>query len=261
MPSATINGLAMHWTEQGTGRPLVLMHGFPFDSRMWRAQLDALGDKCRVIAPDFRGFGKSENAGPFSIEQLADDVHALVQYLSLTQVALGGLSMGGYVALAYAKKYPATLSALLLIDTKAEGDGPEARENRDRMIAIAREKGTRPIADAMLGKLIPEESAKARPQLVRELREMMESQTAQTVAHALAAMRDRPDQTAMLASVAVPTLVVVGEKDAVTPVDVAKSMGEKIPRAELRVIPGAGHMSPVEQSEVVNREVKEFLKK
>jgi pimeloyl-ACP methyl ester carboxylesterase len=151
------------------------------------------------------------------------------------------------------------LRGLILLDTKAEADGAEARENRDRMIAIARERGAKPIAEAMLPKLVPEESAKRRPQVVRELRLMMEAVRAQTIEYALAAMRDRPDNTAVLASIGVPTLIVVGEKDGITPPEVARGMGEKIPRSQVRVIAGAGHMSPVEQPEQVNGAVEQFL--
>jgi pimeloyl-ACP methyl ester carboxylesterase len=127
------------------------------------------------------------------------------------------------------------------------------------MIAIAKEKGSKPIAEAMLGKLISEETAKRRPAVGRQLREMMEEQKPQSIAHALAAMRDRPDRVEMLGSIAVPTLVVVGERDAITPVDGAKKMAERIPGAELQIVPGAGHMSPVEEPDVVNRAVAQFL--
>jgi pimeloyl-ACP methyl ester carboxylesterase len=261
MPTLPVNGVTIHYERRGDdhSNTLVLLHGFPFGSAMWRAQLDALGRAWRVVAPDFRGFGKSSEKGPFTIEQLADDAHALIEQLNLGKVVLGGLSMGGYVALAFSKKYPASLRGLILLDTKAEADGAEARENRDRMIAIAREKGARPIAEAMLGKLIPEESAKRRPQLGRDLRLMMEATRPETIAHALAAMRDRPDQTASLASIAVPTLIVVGEKDAITPPDVARAMHEKIPHSQLKVVTGAGHMSPVEQPEQVNAAIEQFL--
>jgi pimeloyl-ACP methyl ester carboxylesterase len=262
MPTCPINGVTIHYEQGGEEHKadaLVLLHGFPMDSRMWREQLGALSGARRIVAPDFRGFGKSSETGPFTIEQLADDTMALVERLKLGRIVLGGLSMGGYVALAFARKYPSALRGLMLLDTKAEADGAEARENRDRMIAIAREKGARPIAEAMLGKLIPEESAKRRPQLVRELRLMMEEQRPHTIANALAAMRDRPDQTASLASIAAPTLIVVGEKDAITPPEVARGMNERIPRSTLKVVSGAGHMSPMEQPEQVNTAVEQFL--
>src|SRR4051794_6693821 len=233
-----------------TGRPtrgtLVLLHGFPLHGGMWQAQREALAAApggWQVIVPDLRGFGRSPEAGPFTIEELADDAHAMVQERGLGKVVLAGLSMGGYVALAYTKKYAQTLRGLILLDTKAEGDNAEGKVNRDRMIAIAKEKGSKPIADAMLGKLIPEETARNRPQLAKTLRDMMEGTRPQTIIHALAAMRDRPDQTPMLGQIKVPTLVGVGDQDAITPPDVARAMQAKIPGSQLRIFIGSGHMS------------------
>ena len=260
--------MAMTLHVDVTGRPtrgaLVLLHGFPLHGGMWQAQGQALSSSAggwQVIVPDQRGFGRSPETGPFTIEQLADDVHALVQERGLGKIVLAGLSMGGYVALAYAKKYAQTLRGLILLDTKAEGDNAEGKTNRDRMIAIAREKGSKPIADAMLGKLIPEETARSRPQLAKTLRDMMESIRPQTIMHALAAMRDRPDQTGTLSQIKVPTLIGVGDQDAITPPDVAQAMHEKIPGSQLRIFIGSGHMSPMEQSEQVNAAIAEFLSK
>ncbi|HEY7118817.1 MAG TPA: alpha/beta fold hydrolase [Tepidisphaeraceae bacterium] len=261
MPTANINGVTIHYIEKGdpNAPPIVLLHGFPLSADMWVAQIEALSPRHRVIAPDFRGFGRSGPTGPFSIEQLADDVHALIGQLKLGKVILAALSMGGYVALAYVKKYQGTLASLILIDTKAEGDSADGRANRDRLIATAREHGAKAIGDAMLPKLIPESAAKSRPQLVRDLRAMTDTTDPQTLAHALAAMRDRPDQTASLASIAVPTLILVGDQDAITPPDVARAMHEKIPRSQLKVIAGSGHMSPMEQPAQVNVAIEQFL--
>lgn len=249
-----------------TGRPtkgtLVLLHGFPLHGGMWQAQREALASAAggwQVIVPDQRGFGRSAEAGPFTIEQLADDVHdAIVQERGLGKIVLAGLSMGGYVALAYAKKYAQTLRGLILLDTKAAGDDAEGKVNRDRMIVIAKEKGSKPIADAML---IPEETAQNRPQLAKMLRDMMESIRPQTIVHALAAMRDRPDQTGMLGQIVVPTLIGVGDQDVITPPDVARGMHERIPGSQLRIFIGSGHMSPMEQPEQVNSAIAEFLSK
>jgi pimeloyl-ACP methyl ester carboxylesterase len=261
MPNLTLNGASTHYTDQGTSNPtpLVLLHGFPLDSRMWAAQSNDLASHARVIAPDFRGFGRSAPTGPFSLDQLADDAHALVDLLGLKNFVLAGLSMGGYVALAYVKKYPGTLRGLILIDTQAGADTPESRQNRDRLIATTREHGAKPVADAMLGKLIPEATAKSRPQLVRDLRQMMDATNPQTIAHALAAMRDRADHTATLATIDIPTLIVVGDQDAITPPDVARRMQEKIPGAQLKVVTGSGHMSPMEQPAQVNAATSDFL--
>jgi 3-oxoadipate enol-lactonase len=264
MPTATIQGVTTHYLEKGEPHAsvIVLLHGFPLSSMMWAAQIDALAERWRVVAPDFRGFGQSGGDGPASIEQLADDAHQLARSLKVPggRFVLAGLSMGGYVAIAYARKYPQTLRGLILLDTKAEPDDAEGKANRDRMISIVNEKGVKPIADAMLGKLIPEEAARNRPQLVRQLRQMMESTPPQAIAGALAAMRDRPDQTAALGSIAVPTLIVVGDQDAVTPPEVARQMQQKIPGSRLKLITASGHMSPMEQPAQVNAAMEQFLK-
>src|SRR3954464_10982976 len=116
MPARTINGAAIYYEEAGSGAPLVLLHGFPLDSRVWKSQRSALADKFRVITPDLRGFGQSKSEEAFSIESLADDGHALPEAIGVSNAIIGGLSMGGYVALAYAKKYPTKMRGLVLID-------------------------------------------------------------------------------------------------------------------------------------------------
>jgi len=260
MPTATLNGASIHFRDKGKGMPVLLLHGFPLSHRMWDAQVDALAVNDRAIAPDFRGFGQSTNPeGAFTIEKLADDVHALVQHLGLGAFVLGGLSMGGYVALAYAAKYPATLRGLMLFDTKAEGDSDEARQTRDKMIELTRRQGARPVATTMLGKLIPESSAEGRPQLVRDLKQMMESTNPETIAHALAAMRDRPDYTSTLGRIAVPTLIVVGEEDAITPPEVMTLLHEQIPQSVMQTIPSSGHMTPMEQPQLVTHAIEGYL--
>ena len=261
MPTAPINGATLHYRDKGAGPVVVLLHGFPLNHAMWDAQVDALAGHYRLIAPDFRGFGHSTNpTGPFTIAQLADDVHALAQHLKLGKFVLGGLSMGGYVALAYALAYPQTLRGLMLVDTKAQADTAEAKDTRDRMIDIARRKGAAAIAQAMLAKLIPESAASARPQLVRDLEAMMESTDPDTIAHALAGMRDRPDYVESLGSIDVPTLVLGGELDAITPPDVMATLHERIPRAVHRTVPVAGHMSPMEQPQLVTLAIEQFLR-
>jgi 3-oxoadipate enol-lactonase len=262
MPTLAVNGVEISFTQSGDGRApaVVLLHGFPLSGAMWSPQVAPLAARHRVIVPDFRGFGHSAQTGPFTIERLADDVHALAQSLKLGKFVLAGLSMGGYVAIAYAKKYPATLRGLILLDTKAEADTPETKAGRDKSIATVREKGASAIADAMLPRLIPPESIERRPQLARELRRMMEATRPETIAHALAAMRDRPDLSAALPSFATPTLVIVGEKDGITPPDVTKKTADQIPRAMHKVIAGAGHMSNMEQPEQVTAAIEAFLK-
>jgi pimeloyl-ACP methyl ester carboxylesterase len=268
MANRDINGVQLHYTEQGpaTGpaaaskSPVVLLHGFPLDSRMWEAQLSALaGAGRRVIAPDLRGFGKSRSDAPFTIESLADDLHALLGAVGALPCVLAGLSMGGYVALAYAKKYPSDLRGLVLVDTKAEADTAEGKQGRAKMIDLVRKEGSKAVADQMMPKMLAKDAADQRPQMAQALRQMMEACPPRTIENALAAMRDRPDRSGELSSIKVPTLVVVGDGDAITPPAVAQSMAEKIPGAQLVTIRGAGHMSPMEQPEQVNRAMRTFV--
>ncbi len=259
MPKRTINGAALHYDEAGAGTPIVLLHGFPLDCRIWIEQRNALSDNSRIITPDLRGFGQSFHAGSFTIESLADDVHALLKELNVLPCVLGGLSMGGYVTLAYAKKYPTDLRALMLIDTRAEGDSPEGRQGRDNMIQLARESGSRAVADQMMPRMLAPDEAHARPAVARQLQSIMESCPPLTIQHALAAMRDRDDYSAFLASIAIPTLIVVGDQDAITPPPVAEKMQQHIPQSVLEIITGSGHMSPMEQPQQVTAAIRRFI--
>lgn len=247
MPQRSVNGTTLNYQEQGTGRPLVLLHGFPVDSRMWREQIAALSDGLRVITPDLRGFGQSKSGGAFTMESLADDLHALLADLGALPCILGGFSMGGYVALAYAKKYPTDLLGLALIDTKAEGDTAEGKAGRQKMIELVRSQGTKAVADQMTPKMLAPDAEGSRPQVKRELDEIINGQTPLTIEHALAAMRDRPDLVSHLPSIATPTLVIVGEHDAITPPAGAEAMSKAMAKSTCVVVKGAGHLSPMEQ--------------
>jgi 3-oxoadipate enol-lactonase len=262
----SVNGVTLSYQERGRGgRNVVLLHGFPLDNSMWDAQLAALGDApgtpYRVIAPDLRGFGQSRSDMPFTLESLADDIHALLSAVAALPTVLVGLSMGGYVALAYAKKYPADLRGLVLVDTKAEADTTEGKTGRQKMIELARKEGSKAVADQMMPKMLAKDAAEQRPQQAQALRRIMEACPPKTIEHALAAMRDRPDRSGELPSIKVPTLILVGESDAITPPNVAEAMARKIPGAQLVTVQGAGHMSPMEQPEQVNRAIKAFLEK
>jgi pimeloyl-ACP methyl ester carboxylesterase len=262
MPRITVNGTSLHYLTRGRADApaVVLVHGFPLDGRMWDAQAEALAEKgWRVIVPDLRGFGESVSEEPFTIESLADDLHALLDSLNALRAVLGGLSMGGYVSLAYVRKYPTTLRGLMLVDTRAEADTAQGRENRATMIELARTQGAKAIAEAMREKLVAPYTISLRPDIAGRVQRIMEACPALTIEHALAAMRDRTDQTDLLPSITVPTLVVVGDRDAMTPPAVATAMHQAIPRSELSVIRGAGHMSPMEQAGQVNAAMGRFL--
>jgi len=167
--------------------------------------------------------------------------------------------MGGYVALAYARKYPADLLALILVDTRAEADTPEGKQGRQKMIDLARASGSSAVADQMMPKMTAPGLEQRRPEVASRLRTIMNACPPKTIEHALAAMRDRPDLTGFLPSIKVPTLVIVGESDAITPVASAEAMQKAIPNAKLTVIKEAGHMSPMEQPTQVNHAIRAFL--
>jgi pimeloyl-ACP methyl ester carboxylesterase len=255
---------SLSYDESGKGLPVVLLHGFPLDARVWKAQRAALGEqggRFRVITPDLRGFGKSKSTEPFTIESLADDVHALLKEIGALPCVLGGLSMGGYATLAFANKHPRDLRGLILTDTKAEADTADGKQARDKMIALVREKGSKAVAEQMMPKMLAPDTATTRPAVAQELRAIMEACPPKTIEHALLAMRDRPDRTGELSSIAVPTLIIVGEHDAITPPKVAQDMHKATPKSQLVIVQGAGHMAPMEQPEQVNRALRDFVAK
>lgn len=259
MPTKSISGISMHYQDRGRGMPVVLIHGFPLDSRMWEAQAEALSDRYRIIAPDLRGFGLTRGGGSFTMDSLAEDVHALLKEVGALPSVVAGLSMGGYVTLAYAKKYPKDLKGLMLIDTRAEADSPEAKENRGKALQRVKDGGAKAIADDMMPKLVHEGVLKHRQDIAHKLRLILESQSPETIAHALVALRDRPDRVSDLAAIPVPTLVIVGEHDAITPPALSEKMSKELTHPTVAIIKNAGHMAPMEQADDVNLVMRRFL--
>jgi 3-oxoadipate enol-lactonase len=252
----------LEYDDAGQGPVVVLLHGFPFCKTMWRPQMLALQQAFRVIVPDLRGFGGSS---PFdqspSLEQMADDVARLLSAIQIAdRVVLGGLSMGGYVALAVARKYPAVLRALILADTRAEADDAQAKANRNTMIEFAQTHDARDVIDQMLPKLLSEKTRAERPEVVEKVRGMAATQASNAIIAALKVLRDRPDARPSLANIRVPTLVLVGSEDALTPPALADALATGIGGAQLVKIAGAGHLSNLEQPEAFNAAVEAFLR-
>lgn len=256
-------GLRLAYDDVGTGLPLVLLHAFPFDREMWSPQHGPLSVlDVRVLALDFPGFGQSTaGSEPFTIEGAADVVAEFLTALKIERAVIGGLSMGGYVAMAFARKYPERVTALVLADTRAAGDDPPARENRDKAIAAVKADGAAKFAEGMIPKLLSEPTVKNQPHVVEFARKVATRQSAPAVVAALQALRDRPDATPGLAGVTQPTLVLVGEFDAVTPPLAAARLAAHVAGSELAHIPGAGHLSNVENPDAFNAAVAKFLKK
>lgn len=258
-----VNGIRVAYRTAGRpGQPaLVLIHGFPLDSAMWDAQLAALAQHCYVIAPDLRGHGESEvPPGPYSIDQHADDVAALMDALGVRKAVIGGLSMGGYVALAFWRRHREKVSGLALIDTRANADTPEGKAARDATIKRIRERGVGILADEMLPRLLAPEN-QGDSQVAQTLRTMIECQPVEGMAGALVAMRDRPDSAVLLTTVNVPAAVVVGEADAITPVAVAQEMERSLSDVKLVVVAKAGHMAPLEAPAEVNQALLDLVRR
>jgi 3-oxoadipate enol-lactonase len=243
--------------ELGNGPSVVLLHGYPLDGAMWSGVARALAPNLQILKPDLPGHG--ENAAPAaeSVEGQADFVEALLAALP-GKVGLAGFSMGGYVALALMKRRPENVRAFALVDTKAGADDEAGRAKRNEAIATVRAGGVAPIAQAMLGKLLSPEGLK-KADLVERASRIMTRQKPETVEADLVAMRDRADQTASLSSIAVPTLVVVGELDVLTPLSESQAIAAAIPGARLVTIPGAGHLAPMERPRAVAAALGDFF--
>jgi 3-oxoadipate enol-lactonase len=259
MPHAAVNGTNIYYNESGRGLPVVLIHGFPLDHRIWHNQVHDLSHVCRVITPDLRGFGHSTGGGSFTIASLAEDLYLLLSQIHALPCVLGGLSMGGYVALAYERQYAATLRGLMLIDTRAGADSPEGRAGRDVMIELAKTQGSVAIAEKMLPKMLAGGNVESGAEVVRELKSIMDACPAQTIQFALAAMRDRIDYTPTLARIAAPTLIIAGESDVLVPPAQSQEMHKSIRGSTISIIPAAGHMAPMEQPQQVSRAIRQFL--
>ena len=262
MPRVTVNNIELNVTEAGTGLPVVFLHGFPLDHTMWRAQLDAFASSCRIVAPDLRGFGASGvTEGTVTMEQFADDVAGLLDALDITvPVVLCGLSMGGYIAWQFARKFPERLRGLILCDTKAVPDTPEGAAQRHKTAELALSEGMPLLVATMQPRLRAESTRASRPEVLAELQRMMLGCAPAGVAAALRGMAARPDATPLLRDIRVPALLIGGAEDKISPPDEMRQIAAAIPGAEFVEIADAGHMAPMEQREAVNAAMRTFLR-
>jgi pimeloyl-ACP methyl ester carboxylesterase len=243
--------------EQGEQhkQTLVLIHGFPLDHSMWDEHLGPLAEHVHVIAPDLRGLGKSHSDhAKTTMEQHADDVIEILQKMKIPDpVIFCGLSMGGYVVWQIIQHHPEWVKGLILCDTKSQADNAEGKETRHELAQRVIAEGSVILPEIMLPKLIVEATKNSRPEVVKHLTTMMTTASALGVAACSRGMAERPDVTTHLPKIRVPTLVICGEYDAITPASQMQEMASQIPDAQFQVIPGVGHMSPNEAPE-------EFLK-
>jgi YbgC/YbaW family acyl-CoA thioester hydrolase len=253
----TVNGVSLAVDVRGEGPAVLFVHGYPLDRTIWTPQLEAL-DGWRRIAPDLRGMGQSDAPDlGYSMATYASDLAALLDTLGIERTVLCGLSMGGYVVFEFLRRWRNRASGLVLIATRAEADSPEARRARDAAANEAREGGARVIAEAMLPKLLAPGAAGA---LVERVRSLIAAIPVPGIVGALGAMRDRPDSTALLPTLAgLPTLVIAGGDDQLIPVSQTSAMAAAIPGARLVVAPGAAHLPTLETPSIVTDAMRAFL--
>jgi 3-oxoadipate enol-lactonase len=255
--------MSVRYEDVGKGLPVVLLHAFPLDRAMWEPQLAPIAAAgFRVLAPDLPEFGETTPGSEvFTIERSADVIADLLEEIGIEKAVVGGLSMGGYIALAFARRHPDRLIGLILADTKAAPDDADAKANRDRLIADVKAGGASTAAEALLPKLFSPTTRDQKPEVIEQAQSLILRQRGAAIIAALYALRDRPDAVPGLESVSVPTLVLVGEHDAVTPPPVAEQLVGSIRGAELVSIPNAGHLSNLENPEAFNLAVITFLRK
>jgi 3-oxoadipate enol-lactonase len=260
MSSIRVGDIELAYTDTGLGQPVVLLHGYPFNRSLWNEQVSALSNSYRVITPDLRGLGDSDaTQGPATMNRMAQDVAELLDHLEISRAVVGGLSMGGYVALAFYKQFPARVRSLILADTRAQADTEEGKQTRFQQAEKALAEGMAGIADSMLPKLLTPETVSKRPEVVKRVRDMMLKTKPEGAAGALLGMAERDDQTALLSQISCPTLILVGREDPITPVADSEKMNREISGSRLVVIENAAHVSNLERTGQFNEELLRFL--
>ncbi len=239
---------------------LVLLHAFPLNARMWEGQLALAGRGWHVIAPQLRGFdGGSDDPPAASVDDYAGDVIDLLDALHVKQAVVGGLSMGGYVAFALLRHAARYVQGLILADTRSQADTAEGIAGRTRLLQLVQDKGPSAVADDMLPKVLGETTRAARPAVVERVRSLVLASSTDAIAGGVRALMARPDSTPLLQTIHVPTLIVVGDEDTLTPPAAAEEMHRGIAGSELVRIPQAGHLTNLEQPDAFTAALSAFL--
>lgn len=257
-----INDLKIDYKDEGAGVPVIFIHAFPLNQTMWDEQVAALREQYRVITLDWRGFGSSEiqNDEPLQMSQLAADARELLQRLRIEKAVIVGLSMGGYGALAFYREYRDAVLALVLADTRATLDTPEARERRYLSAEKAEREGAGVIADEVTPALLGKTTLESKPEIVSRVRAMVMATSPVAIAAGQRGMAQRQDSADLLAQINCPTLVIVGAEDTLSPVAEAEFTHNGIAGSKLVVIEKAGHLSNMEQPEEFNKALVNFLR-
>jgi 3-oxoadipate enol-lactonase len=249
------------YDQVGEGTPVLFIHGYPLSRKIWHYQMVKLSQDAHLISVDLRGHGESYPfEGPYSMDTLADDCKSLMDSKRIkVPIVVCGLSMGGYVTLALYRKYPQIFKAMILTSTRAGADSDVGKANREAAIKNVHEHGIAYIADSMLPKIVSKATLIVKPTLVKTIREIMLETSVQGIVGSSLGMRDRPDSTSLLAQIHFPVLIIHGADDQLIPVSEAEAMQQKITDSRLVVIPDAGHLPNMEQPDLFNHAIREFI--
>lgn len=260
---AHINGISLSYEDAGSGPAVVLLHGFPLDSRMWNPQREALVSAgFRLITPDLRGFGASDAPdGSYTMSLLADDIVSLMDHLGIRQAVLGGMSMGGYVLFNLLERYRDRASAACFITTRSSADDESVKSGRLALLDAAKKLGAEVVAELCAPALFADGTVREKPGLIRELCDMMVTVDIHGVKGALMAMLERKDYTSLLGGFNLPSLVIGAELDSAIRREDIRLLAEGLPHCELCIIRGAGHMANLEQPAAFNECLLKFLKR
>lgn len=257
---AIINGIQVHYVERGHGIPVVFIHGFPLSHRMWEPQLIALPDYFRHIAYDLRGHGESGYGdGQYTLEWFVDDFFALLDELHVDKAIVCGLSMGGYIALRAMERNPERFLAAVLCDTRSTADDNAGKLKRAELLRQVKSEGAAVFARHSVPALFASATQQNNPSVVQMMQDIASLHSPVGIAAALLALASRTDTTEFLSSIAIPTLIMVGEHDTVTPVSASLAMKNLIANVSMEVIPDAGHLSNLENPMVFNEKLLDFL--
>ncbi|HJX23323.1 MAG TPA: alpha/beta fold hydrolase [Candidatus Bathyarchaeia archaeon] len=261
---AVINAMDLYFVDSGNSsqKTIVFIHGFPFSHEMWNQQIDLLKKDYRVIAYDLRGHGGSGiGDGQYAFEFFVDDLIGLLDHLKIGRAILCGLSIGGYIALRAVERNPERVEGLILCDTQSEADSNEAKLRRAASIKAVKTNGVNPYAEGFVKAVFAPQSITAKAEVVYRIKEIIQSNSVLGICATLLALAGRTDTTASLPSIKVPTLILVGEHDTITPPRASREMHDKIPNSEFHIISNAAHMSNLENPEQFNEYMLDFLKK
>jgi len=259
MKKINIGGIGIQYEDKGSGPSVLFLHGFPLSLQMWDGQ-ETLAPRYRIVRFDARGFGGSDvGDAMLTMARIADDAAMLIERLRLGPVILVGCSMGGYASLTFAQKHASLLRGLVLVDTRAGADSPEARKGRGDLAAKVMKEGAQAALDAFLPKLVGETTKGSRADVIARLKDMILKTSPQGISDGLHGIATRQDSTRLLREITAPTLVICGEEDVITPRAEAEILQRGIKGAELAMIPKSGHLTSMETPEEFNAVLGKFL--